>query len=141
MSPANILSFVTESSERKAAVERYESMYGMVEKTRRFADTIRLGGIFAGGMLVVAATVAYEVVRAQHLGRPVAAWTLIAFAIFVPLVTHIWSRFFVAQACLLEATIDSAVNSSPFLIDVERSDVMRLHEGKAKARAVQDEAA
>jgi len=141
MSNANILSFVNESSERKGAAERYESMYRIVEKTRRFADTVQLGGIFAGGVLLVAAIVSYQVVRAEHLGYPAAAWVLIGLAVFAPLAGHIWSRIFVAQAGILEATIDSAVNTSPFLFDVERVEMMNLHQGNAEARCAKDEAA
>ncbi len=126
MSTATILAFAPESTESKDAIERYRHAYHVAQKTTDFAETVKLGGIFVGGVLVVAATLAYQLSRAWHSGFPGTSLALLACAIVAALAGHVWAMVFHAQGCVLEMTVDSAVNSSPFLSNSQRAAVMSL---------------
>ena len=128
MSTATIIPFATASREKTGASERYQQLYRVAEETVGFGKTVRLGGVVVAGVLVVAASVAYQVVRAAHAGFPSTALWLIACAIVAVLVSHIWERLFVIQGHLLRASVDLALNSSPFLSNTQRAEVMSLRD-------------
>jgi hypothetical protein len=137
MSTATILPFTPESSESTGAVERYRQAYHVAQTTSEFAETVKLGGIALGGVFVVAATIAYQLARAWHSGFPIAALSLLACAIVAVLASHVWQRLFVSQGHMLEMTIDSAVNSSPFLSNAQRAAAMSLRQEAANVTSIQ----
>ena len=102
---------------------------------------MRLGGVFLGGVFVVAATIAYQLSRAWHSGFPVASLSLLACAIVAVLASHVWEKVFQAQGRLLEMTVDSAVNSSPFLSNTQRAAAMSLRQEAATVTSIQAKAA
>jgi len=126
MSTATILPFAPESNESAAAIERYRQAYHIAQAITDFAETVKLGGIILGGMFVVAATVAYQLSRAWRSGFPATSLTLFACAVVVVLAGHVWEKIFWAQGRLLEMSVDSAVNSSPFLSNTQRAAAMLL---------------
>lgn len=69
--------------------------------------------------------------RAWHTGFPVASLSLLACAIVAVLAAHIWEKVFQAQGRMLEMSVDSAVNSSPFLSNTQRAAVMSLRQDAA----------
>ncbi|HVO81189.1 MAG TPA: hypothetical protein VMT28_10685 [Terriglobales bacterium] len=137
MSTGTILSFTPEASQSAAATERYQSAYHVAQATADFAETVRLGGIFLGGVCVVAATVAYQMTRAGHLGFPTASLCLTAGAILAVSITRVWEKFFEAQGHLLEMNIDAAVNSSPFLSLAQRAEAISLPRQAANVADIQ----
>ena len=141
MSTATIIPFAPESSESTSAIERYRQAYHVAQTTTDFAETVRLGGIFLGGVFVVAATIAYQLSRAWHSGFPVASLALLACAIVAVLASHVWEKVFQAQGRLLEMTVDSAVNSSPFLSNTQRAAAMSLRQEAANVTRIQAKAA
>jgi hypothetical protein len=54
MSTATVLAFGKKRVERTAAMERYEHVYRVAENTIDFGETVRLAGIFLGGVLIIA---------------------------------------------------------------------------------------
>jgi hypothetical protein len=137
MSTGAILPFAPESNESTRAIERYREAYHVARTTTDFAETVKLGGIFLGGVLVVASTIAYQLGRAWHSGFPVASLVLLACAIIVVLATHAWEKVFQAQGRLLEMSVDSAVNSSPFLSNTQRAPAMYLRQEVANVTTFQ----
>jgi len=126
MSTATILPVASESNESTAAIGRYRQAYHVAQAITDFAETVRLGAIFLGGVFVVAATVAYQLSRAWHSGFPATCLILLACAVVAVLAGHVWGEIFQAQGRLLEMSVDSAVNSSPFLSNAQRAAAMLL---------------
>ncbi len=126
MSAAKVIVIAPNPIRENAAVRRYRRLYDVAEKTIRLGETIRLGSVVVGGLLIVAASLAYQMSRAAHSAYPTAAVWLVACAILVVLAAHIWGTVFRIQGHVLEATIDSAANTSPFLSQAERTEVMGL---------------
>ncbi len=126
MSTATVLSFAPGREDATAAMARYEHLYQVAEKVIDFGNTIRLSGIFLGGMLIISGIVAYQVNRTEMTGFPSVSLTLGACAIAVVLVAHVLDRYFVAQGHLLEVAVDTAVYSSPFLTNAQRTRLMGL---------------
>jgi len=126
MSVAVIATFIPESSEPTAAIERYEDAYRAAEKAVAFCDTVKRGGIFAGGVVFVAALVAFQLSPAERSGFPVVSVVLIAFAVWLVLISQIVGTGFQVLGHLLKAAVDSDVNSSPFLSNAQRGKAMSL---------------
>jgi hypothetical protein len=109
MSTATVLAFGKKRVERTAAMERYEHVYRVAENTIDFGETVRLAGIFLGGVLIIAGIIAFQVNRTEQLGFPGASLALGACAITVVLVAHVLDRYFRAQGHLLEMATDAAI--------------------------------
>lgn len=124
MSTAKVLPFPIRAEDTPAAMVRYLHLYDVAEKTIDFGETVKLVGIFLGGLLIFAASIAYQVIRAKSSGFPSVSLILGGCAIAVVLIAHLVERYFVAQGHMLEVAIDSAVHSSPFLTNAQRSEVM-----------------
>lgn len=141
MSAATIIPFAPEANENTGAVERYRQAYLVARTITDFSENVKLGGIFVGGVFVVAATIAYQLGRAWHSGFPGASLVLVACAVVAVLAAHVWEKVFQAQGHLLEMSIDSAVNSSPFLSNKQRAAAMSLWSEAAKVTSFQAKAA
>ncbi|MGC2196014.1 MAG: hypothetical protein WA628_15160 [Terriglobales bacterium] len=126
MSAAVITTFVPESSESTAAIERYERGYRAAETVVTFGETVRLGGIFLGGVVLVGALVELLLNPAERFGFPVGFASLIACAVLLVLVSQVLGMGFQGQGQLLKAALDSDVNSSPFLSNAQRAKTMSL---------------
>ena len=135
--PATILPFAPESKESAGAIKRYRDAYRVARTTADFAETVKRGGIFVGGVLVVAATIAYQLTRAWHSGFPGTPLVLLACALFAVLAAHVWEKIFLAQGCLLEMNVDAAVHSSPFLSHTQRAALMSLRQEGANVTSIQ----
>ncbi|HVO63809.1 MAG TPA: hypothetical protein VMT53_22995 [Terriglobales bacterium] len=141
MSSATVLSFSASGNESKALMARYEHLYRVAEATIDFAETVRLAGIFVGGVLIVAGIVAYQIRQAAHSGFPTASLTLGACAIAVVLIAHVFDRYFRAQGHLLEMAADAAVHSSPFLTNLQRAQILGIRKQESEATMIQKGAA
>jgi hypothetical protein len=141
MSTAVVIPFAAPSTERTAAVERYQDAYRMAQTAIDFGETVRLGGIFLAGVIFVGSLAAFQVSRAERSGFPVVTVSLIACAVLVVLIAHVWSMVFRVQGQLLKVAADAAVNSSPFLSNVQRTEVMSLPGQVATVASIQQNAA
>jgi hypothetical protein len=126
MSVAVIPTRVPEFSESTAAIERYQAAYRAAETAVAFGETVRLGGIFLGGVVFVVALIAFQLSPAAHSGIPVVAVLLVACTVLVVLTSQILAMGFHVQGQLLKAALDSDVNSSPFLSNAQRAKAMSL---------------
>lgn len=126
MSAAVITTFVPESSESTAALERYQSAYRVAESVVTFGETVRLGGILLGGLVLVGALVEFLLNPAERFGFPVVFASLIACAVLLVLMSQVLGMGFHGQGHLLKAALDSNVNSSPFLSNAQRAKAMSL---------------
>jgi hypothetical protein len=126
MSVPKVIPFPAESGESTAALRRYKIAYQATETAINFAETVKLTSIFVGGLLVVAALMAFQTDPAERSGFPVFSASLLAGAVLVVLVGQLWSAAIRVLGQLMATTNDLAVNSSPFLSDGQRAAVMSL---------------
>jgi hypothetical protein len=126
MSAAVITTFIPESSESTAAIERYECAYREAENLMTFGEAVRFGGIILGGAVVVGALIELLSNPAERFGFPVVFASLIACAFVLALVSQILGMGLWGQGQLLKASLDSDVHSSPFLSNAQRAKAMSL---------------
>jgi hypothetical protein len=123
MSTATILPFSAESSASTATMERYRKAYHFARTIADFAEKAKLTGLVLGGVLVVASSLAGQWAWARHSSF-LLSLSLLACCVLPILAGYLWEKILHAAGRLLEMSIDSAVNSSPFLSDVQRASVM-----------------
>jgi len=126
MSVAVIPTRVPKFSEPGAAIERYRDAYATAEKAVAFGETVRLGGIFLGGVVFVGALVELLSNPVERSGFPVAFVSLIASVVVLVLISQVLGMGLHVLGQLLKATLDSSVNSSPFLSNAQRAMAMSL---------------
>ena len=141
MSAAVITTFVPESSESAAAIERYEGAYREAERMVAFGETVKLGGIFVGGLVVIGAVMEVLFNPAERFGFPVVFAAMIACAIMLASVSQILGMGLHGQGELLKAAIDSDVNSSPFLSNAQRAKAMSLRRAPSVPDSIRPRAA
>ena len=64
-------------------------------------------------------------------------FVLSACAMVAILAGHVWEKVFLAQGRLLEMSVDSAVNSSPFLSSTQRATSMFLRQEAENVTSIQ----
>lgn len=126
MSAAVIATFDTQSSDSTAAVGRYESGYRAAQALLTFSYTVRYGGIFLAGVVLVGGIVEFILNAAEHRGFPVVFGLLLASAVMLTLISQILGRGLQGEGQLLWVAVDSDVNSSPFLSNAQRARAMSL---------------
>lgn len=126
MSAAVITTFTPESSDATAAITRYQDGYQAAEAVVRFSRTVNLGGIFLGGVVFMVGLVEFILNPREHVGFPVIFALLVAFAVWLALVSQIVAMGLRGEGQLLKAALDSDVNSSPFLSNMQRALAMLL---------------
>jgi len=128
MSAAVITAFTPESTQSTAAIRRYQDGYRMAEAVVNSGQTVELGGIVAGGVVLVAGLVEFLLNPAEHHGFAVIFASLIACAVLLILISQILAMGLRGEGHLLKAALDSDVNSSPFLSNTQRARAMSLRE-------------
>lgn len=131
MRTARVIPFTSDSLESTAVMERYRKAYQTAERVIDFAETVKLAGICLAGLIFISALMVFQSIPAERTGFPVASAWLVVGAVFVVLASHLWSVVFRVQGRMLEAAIDSAVNSSPMLTTVQRTRVISWPNGAA----------
>ncbi len=124
MSTPTMLPFAPESNVSARTFERYRQGYEVARSVADFAEKVRLGGMIVAGVCVVAASVVGQL--AWHSGSLIGSMLLLACAVVAVLAGRIWEKVFQAQGHLLEMSVDSAVNSSPFLSNTQRATAIGL---------------
>ncbi|HLM80102.1 MAG TPA: hypothetical protein VK302_05660 [Terriglobales bacterium] len=136
MSAAVVTTLVPEFSESTIIIERYQDAYRAAEATVAFGETVRLGGVVLGGIVLVGALVEFLLNPAEHSGFPVVFASLVACVVFVVLISQILAMGFHGQGQLLKAALDSGVNSSPFLTNAQRARVLSLRKQQTAPESV-----
>jgi len=126
MSAAVITTLTPESTDSTAAIRRYQDGYRVGDLVVNFGQTVKLGGIFAGGVVFVAGLVEFILNPAEHRGFGVIFASLIAGAVLLILLSQILAMGLRGEGQLLRAALDSDVNSSPFLSNTQRARAMSL---------------
>jgi hypothetical protein len=125
---AAVLTFTPESNDSTAVIRRYRDGYRAAETVITFGQTVKLGGIFAGGVVFVGGLVEFISNPAEHQGFAVIFVSLIACAVLLTLISQILGMGLRCQGHLLKAAVDAEVNSSPFLSNAQRARAMSLRE-------------
>jgi hypothetical protein len=141
MSAAVVTTLVPESSDTTATIERYQDAYDRAEAAVAFAETVKLGGIFVGGVVLVAAQLVFQSIPSERSTFPVISVLLITCAALLVLISQLVGVGSHIQGELLKATLDSEVNSSPFLSNAQRAKVMRLRKQAPVPESIQPKGA
>ena len=126
MSAAVITAIDTQFNDSTAAIRRYQEDYRVADAVVTFGQTVKLGGIFVGGVIFVAGLVEFILNPMEHTGFAVIFASLFACAVLLILVSHIFAMGLRGEGQLLKAAIDSGVNSSPFLSNTQKARAMSL---------------
>jgi len=126
MSAAVIPAFDTQSNDSTATIKRYQDGYRAADAVVTFGQTVKLGGIFVGGVVFVAGLVEFILNPAEHHGFAVIFASLIACAVLLILTSQILAMGLRCEGQLLKAALDSNVNSSPFLSNSQKVRAMEL---------------
>jgi hypothetical protein len=128
MSAAVVTAIDTQSNDSTAAIRRYQDGYRVADGVVTFGQTVKLGGIFVGGVIFVAGLVEFILNPAEHHGFAVIFASLIACAVLLILISQALAMGLCGEGHLLKAALDSDVNSSPFLSNTQRAQAMSLRE-------------
>ncbi|SRR5579885_344042 len=109
-------------------MNRYKDAYLVARVTVRFGGIIKLIGIIIGALFAIIGFISIGNGRAGDAAFAV-GFVSIVFGIFAGVLFYIVGVFVSAQGQILKASLDSAVNSSPFLGDEHRARIMSLSEG------------
>lgn len=120
-----------ESSEAKSLKKRYKDAYRVARTTTGVGSTIRGVGALLGFLIFFGAFALAASQRNVYgvRGGEIQLISLIVAAIFggtVWLVFFIWGVLVSAQGQILKASLDGAVNGSPFLTNEQRATIMSL---------------
>jgi uncharacterized membrane protein required for colicin V production len=116
----------TLSKQASAILKRYRDAYRVARVTNGFGVAIKVLGLIGAGLLVLlGAAVASDGPR-----NPLSLLGVlgIAFGLFAGALFFIIGVMVSAQGQILKASLDGAVNSSPFLTNEHRARIMSLPE-------------
>ena len=104
---AAVITFTPEFNDSTAAIRRYQDGYRAAETVITFGQTVKLGGIFAGGVVFVGCLVEFILNPAEHQGFAVVFASVIACAVLLILISQIIGMGLHGQGQLLKAALDS----------------------------------
>ena len=126
MSAAVITAIDTQFNDSTAAIRRYQEDYRVADAVVTFGQTVKLGGIFGGGVVFVTGLVEFILNPTEHHGFAVIFASLIACSILLTLMSQILAMGLRGEGHLLKAALDADVNSSPFVSNQQRAGAMEL---------------
>lgn len=109
-----------------ALKNRYNDAYFVAKTIVMFGKTIKTIGIVIGAVIFVGLFFFAPLGIALFIGGP--------SALFLGLVSYVLGVLVSAQGQILTASLDGAVNCSPFLTNEHRSEIMSLGNSKGKDR-------
>jgi hypothetical protein len=112
-----------------ALMKRYKDAFLVARSIVSIGKIVRIAGIVIGGIaaIVVCGLMSKPVApgaQADSVAARFALGVLVGIGVAVPL--FVLGTLISAQGQILKATLDTAVNSSPFLKDEERAQIMPL---------------
>jgi len=114
---------MAQSARTQAMTRRYGEAFVVARATNGIGKAIELIGIVLGASIVLASIVA---INHPEKGLLQLGLVGIAFGVCIGVLFFLCGLIVAAQGQILKASLDSAVNSSPFLTDDERATVMSL---------------
>jgi hypothetical protein len=132
---ANDSEFVTDpslSSRISALMKRYRDAYIVARVTNGFGGMIKTTGIVIVVLLVLIGFMIISSMRGPMDTASIIEVVAVVFGIIIGIITGAW--FYIigvlvsAQGQILKASLDSAVNSSPFLTNEHKAKIMSLPE-------------
>jgi len=126
MSAAVITTFTPESSDATATITRYQHGYEAAGAIVRFSQTVKLGGIFLSGVVLMVGVVEFILNPIEHHRFPLIPALLAACAICLVLASQAVAMGLRGEGQLLKAALDQDVNSSPFITNAQRALAMSL---------------
>ena len=113
-----------EEGQARVLTKRYKDAYAVGRVTVAFGKTIKGIGIGVAGLMALIAIGILQSSSTIGMGA-------LVFALVVGGLFYILGVLISASGQVLEATLDTAVNSSPFLNNSHRADIMSLGRGPA----------
>jgi len=126
MSAAVITTFTPESSDATATITRYQDGYESAEAIGMFSRTVKLGGIFLAGVVLMVGLVEFILNPTEHHGFPLIFALLAGCAVCLVLISQSVAMGLRGEGQLLKAALDQDVNSSPFITNAQRALAMSL---------------
>jgi hypothetical protein len=111
------------SRQAVALIQRYKDAYIVAKFVNGFGSLIKTVGIVAAIVLILGGIVTSASGRDAALAAGIVA---IAFGVFVGIFSYFLGVFVSAQGQILKASLDGAVNTSPFLANEHRIEIMTL---------------
>ena len=114
----------TSAASRQVAVlmRRYRDAYLVARSTNGFGMLIKIIAVIVGVLLIVIGAFLFNERRgAEPLGL-----AAIALGVVVGVLFYLLGILISAQGQILKASLDAAVNTSPFLTNTERATIMSL---------------
>lgn len=110
------------SNQTNSLMKRYKDAYLVARSTNGFGILIKTIGIIVGALFVVGGLyLANEGRGAQMFGL-----MAVGLGIFIGMLFYLLGILISAQGQILKASLDSAVNTSPFLTNRDRAALMSL---------------
>jgi hypothetical protein len=110
------------SNQITALTKRYKDAYLVARSTNGFGILIKIIAIICGALLVVVGAVLFNDGR----GTEALGVAAIAIGVVVGVLFYLLGILVSAQGQILKASLDAAVNTSPFLTNTERATIMSL---------------
>jgi hypothetical protein len=119
--------YATEPHVVSSLMKRYKDAYAVARVTNGFGVMIKVVGMIIGGLLALAGFIVASDARPKD-PMSVLGIVGIVFGIIVGALFFIIGVLVCAQGQILKASLDSAVNNSPFLTNQHRTKIMSLPE-------------
>jgi hypothetical protein len=114
----------SETAEARKMTDRYKDAYRLGKAIVGVGDLIKgLGGVLAVIILGVTLYASSEVKGESGLATTTIG---IGFAVFVGILFYLLGVIVAAQGQILKGVLDTAINTSPFLTDGHRAEIMSL---------------
>jgi hypothetical protein len=116
---------VSRRNQLAVLTSRYKDAYVVSSVTEGFGRLIKALGVLIAGVLVL---VGFLLIGQGGLGEATFALgvVILIFGIVTGLSFYMWGVLVSANAQVLKASLDSAVNTSPFLSNEHRAEIMSL---------------
>ena len=128
MNNASVIPLIAELRESKPIseerLENYRAAYSAAEKGISLAENVKYGSVYVAGVLVIATLLMHGSLRSERYGFPIVSVSIIAGGVFLLLAAQFWSMMFRTQNRLLQMAIEVATNTSPFLTNPQRLQII-----------------
>jgi len=109
--------------EAQALISRHKDAYTVANVTVTVGNVIKAIGILVGAVIVMGSMMEFS----PHGGMNTQLMLGLLTALLVGLLFYFVGVLVSAQGQILKASLDSAVNTSPFLTNEQRAKIMSLH--------------
>ena len=118
-----LISAAPGSAEKRETMEQSRTAYQSAKESTDRAQSVKYGSIYVAGIVFIGALLVYRASPSERYVFPVISLSMVAAAVLLLSVTHLWSMICNLRARALEIRKGSTVNSSPVLSDAARAQV------------------